>query len=499
MKRHFLNRWFLANGILAGIFAIGWLLLRSLPRPSRLAYPCQRAAASTALLALGAPLLSALISFRQWLAERQSTIGFSAAAFGLIATLGAWGYWSRLDASKSLLLPSVQTPVDYRAEVFHLRNCPQDPIGDRFPCFDSLVSLMGAQGLKLYEDSTVTGTSGPNGILDADDTVVIKINYQWDERGGTNTDLLQGLIRAIIDHPAGFAGEIVVCENAQFASVEGFDRPENNAQDPSLSPHDVVSHFQDLGYNISLYDWTSVRNSQVDEYSEGDLTDGYIVYPFDSQLNGAVSYPKFETAFGTLVSLRDGIWDPVGSAYDQENLKFINLPVLKSHSIYGVTANIKDYMGVVTNELGTNSHSAIRNGLLGAHLGVVGLADLNILDAIWINAHPNGGPGTGYGEATRRDELVASIDPVATDLWATQNILVPAFEDNGYADWPKADPTDPNSDFREYLDNSTYFILAAGFDVTNNPGQIDVFSAPASLFTDGFESGDTLTWSSTVD
>ena len=128
------------------------------------------------------------------------------------------------------------------------------------------------------------------------------------------------------------------------------------------------------------------------------------------------------------------------------------------------------------------------------HLGDHGLADLNILDAIWINAHPNGGPGTDYCEATRRDELVASTDPVAADLWATKNILIPAFEDNGYDQWPKADPDNPNSKFREYLDNSALYVLSAGLVVTNDPGQIDSYSTSAPLYADGFESGDFGDW-----
>jgi hypothetical protein len=171
------------------------------------------------------------------------------------------------------------------------------------------------------------------------------------------------------------------------------------------------------------------------------------------------------------------------------------VPVLKSHSIYGVTANVKDYMGVVTTSLSTYSHNATRDGILGLLLGELLLADLNLLDAVWINAHPAGGPGTSYDEATRRNEIVVSTDPVAADLWATVNILVPAFVDNGYSQWPKADPYDPNSDFREYLDNSTYYIQSVGLDVTNDFGQIDVTSAEMVLFADDFESGDLSAWS----
>jgi hypothetical protein len=273
-------------------------------------------------------------------------------------------------------------------------------VGDRFPGLDLLVTQMGHEGLKFYKSATVTMESGPDGLIAADDVVVIKINYQWPDRGGTNTDLLRGLIRRIVDHPDTFTGEIVVCENAQFNSIGGFNRASNNAQDHGLSPHDVVVWFQGLGYTISHYDWTVVRYSSVSEYSAGNYTNGYVVYDYDAQIHGRISYPKFQTSHGTYVSTRFGIWDAIGGTYDRESLKFINVPVLKSHhATYGATACVKNYMGVLTRELSTSSHSAIGYGILGALLGEIQVADLNILDAIWINANPYDGPWTSYAAA----------------------------------------------------------------------------------------------------
>jgi len=401
-----------------------------------------------------------------------------------------WGYAPRADDyPRPWLLPSRQ----YRAQVYHMTDCPQVPVGDRFAGLDSLITGMGHQGLKFYRSLTESVESGPEGIIAADDVVVIKINYQWDQRGGTNVDVLRGLIRRIVDHPDTFTGEVVVCENAQFNSVQNFDRAQNNAEDHGLSPHDVVTAFHDLGYNVSHYDWTAIRFTAVDEYSEGDATSGYVLYEYDAQLHGRISYPKFQAESETYISLRHGIWDAGSEIYDRAKLKFINVPVLKSHhATYGATACVKDYMGVVTRELGTNSHSAIRYGILGALLGEIQLADLNILDCIWINANPYDGPPTAYGAATRRDELLASLDPVATDIWAVKNILIPAFLDNGYSPpwpYPSADPDDPDSEFREYLDNSMGRILMAGYEATNDPDQIDVhtWSGAGDLDGDGVD------------
>lgn len=500
----FLRTWFVVNSMVAGLLALVWLILRSGPKPSRLAYPCQQAAFSAASLAFAAPLISALIAARRGLVQGMRTpAAVAASLLGLIITLGMWGHSSLAgDPETSVLVP----PPDYRAQVYRVTDCPQQPVGDRFIGLDNLLTLMGSQGLKFYRSASPSPLAGPAGIIATDDVVVIKINYQWGERGGTNTDLLRGLIRAIVDHPDIFTGEVVVVENAQFNSVSNFDRTANNAEDITLSPHDVVVGFQTLGYNVSHSDWTSIRYDAVDEYSDGDMSDGYIVYDYDPGISGRVSYPKFRTESGTYISLRDGIWDPAGSSYDRDHLKFINLPILKSHhSTYGVTACVKHYMGVVTRELSTNSHNAIGSGLLGAAIGEIRLADLNILDCIWVNANPYSGPSTSYNGATRLDQLVASTDPVAADIWATTEILIPAFIGNGYNPpwpYPSADPDDPGSAFRTYLDNSMDRILDAGFLVTNDMTQIDAVTwdgtGPLAIFVDGFESGTTDAWTSVV-
>lgn len=488
--------------MVAGLLAIIWLILRSGPKPSRLAYPCQQAAFSAASMAFAAPLISAMVAARRGLVQGMRTpAAVAASLLGLLITLGMWGHSSIADDPGRNVL---EAPLDYRAQVFRVTDCPQDPSGDRFTGLDNLLTLMGSRGLKFYRSSSFSTLAGPDGIIATDDVVIVKINYQWPERGGSNTDLLRGLIRAIVDHPDGFAGEVVVAENAQFNSVDNFDRSANNAQDTSLSPHDVVVGFQNLGYTVSHYDWTSIRYTTVDEYSDGDTDDGYIVYDHDPQVSGKVSYPKFQTDDGTHVSLRDGIWDPVGSSYDRDRLKFINLPVLKSHhATYGITGCVKHYMGVVTRELGTNSHSAIGSGLLGELLAEIRPADLNILDCVWVNADPYDGPWTGYSDATRLDQLVASTDPVAADIWAATEILIPAFIANGFTPpWPEpsAAPDDPSSDFRVYLDNSMNRLLGAGYVVTNDMTQIDAVtwdgSEPLAIFVDGFESGDTDGWAS---
>jgi hypothetical protein len=473
---HRILTWFLANAVLSGFASLIWLALRSAAKPSRLTYPCQQAALTTAWLAFGSSVVTAAVTARRMAGRIVKNRRFLAAAgVGLLATAGLYGF---LSSSTAANLPKIDPPPDYRARVFHVTNCPESSDDGRFAGLDNLVELMGRTGLKFYRSPTRGLLSAPEGIFGADDVIVVKINYQWSGCGGTNTDLLRGLIQILVEHPDGFTGEVVVAENAQFASVQNFDRQNNNASDSSLSPHDVVVGFQNQGLLVSHTDWTQIRSNQVDEFSSCDHGAGYVVLPAPTA--GRISFPKFRTDYGTCVSLGKGVWDPAFSTFDRSRLRVINLPVLKPHGYeYAVTACVKNYMGLVTNSLGTDSHAAVRYGLMGAVMAEIGLPDLNILDAINVVGDPHAGPGVSCQSATRLNQLVASTDPIAADMWATTNILIPAFMANGHTPpWPDPDatPDDPNSVFRTYLDNSMTQLLAGGYRVTNDLDNMDVSS-----------------------
>ena len=88
---------------------------------------------------------------------------------------------------------------------------------------------------------------------------------------------------------------------------------------------------------------------------------------------------------------------------------------------------------LVTGVLGTWSHDAVHYGLMGAVIGEIGLPDLNILDAVWINANPYDGPWTSYEGATRVDRLVASADPVGSVTRPSLVTLVPPVTTSGVA------------------------------------------------------------------
>jgi len=339
---------------------------------------------------------------------------------------------------------------------------------------DDLVTLMGTSGVKWYRSPVEDLRSGPKGLIDPDDVVLIKINAQWAERGGTNTDVLRGLIRVIVDHPDGFIGEVIVADNGQ--NYGNLNRSLNNAEDTGQSVLDVVNDIRVGGWNVSAQLWDSYRASQVTEYAEGDLRSGYVVNnAADAETQIKVSYPKFMTAFGTYISYKHGIWSPQSGSYDPSKLVVINVPVLKTHSIYGITASVKNHMGVVTTGVNTDSHNGVARGGLGSVLAEVRVPDLTVLDCIWVLARPGLGPAASYSAATNRNQLLAAFDPVALDVWAAKHVLLPEIVGNGYTveDYGLTqDPDNPDSVFRRYLDRSLAELLRAGIPAGNDPAAV---------------------------
>jgi len=218
------------------------------------------------------------------------------------------------------------------------------------------------------------------------------------------------------------------------------------------------------------------------------MEDGYVVnQTADPDTGIRVSYPKFRTKFGTYVSFKEGIWDPSTKTYDHDRLKVINVPVLKSHGSYGVTASVKHYMGVVSQPL-TNAHDSVGKGGMGTEMVETRFPVLNILDAIWVNANPkqspNTGPATSYAAASNVRVIMASTDPIALDYWAAKYVLVQTAKLKGETNTASLDPDNPNrvsglsESFHVWLKKSMEEMLAAGYNVTMNEEYMNVYVAP---------------------
>lgn len=318
-----------------------------------------------------------------------------------------------------------------KSEIFRVERCPVHDGQLRHAGFDALLNLMSENGLSFYRSNKSHPRGGSDGIIEADDVVLIKVNCQWKFRGTTNTDVLRGLIHRILEHPDGFSGEIVIFENGQMqGSFDGDpiawgrykDFPECagvhvNAEDDKLTVDRLVNEiFADAPVSSYLLD--SVCGTFIDKNDHS--TDGYRKVTAEK-----ISYPCFTTKGGHRIELREGIWNGNGYA---NNLKLINLPVLKTHSGTGITGVLKHSYGILSMKDDKNWSSIRHYDESGSQCGkmysLVRMPDLNIVDAVWVTyqGHHRGYPADS---THRSDILLASLDPVALDYYGSKHILLP--------------------------------------------------------------------------
>jgi uncharacterized protein (DUF362 family) len=330
-----------------------------------------------------------------------------------------------------------------------------------------LIRSMQGQGLDFYN------------LIGSNDVVILKINCQWAERGGTNTDLIRSVIQAIAEHPQGFMGEVIVADNgqAQFGSDRrggSLSWANANSACRQQSVMDVVRIFQGRGFRVTGVLWDEFTAVRVQEFSAGDTTDGFVVENFIRSTGLEISYPKFTTEFGTHVSFREGIWNTASQSYDSERLKVINMPVLKSHGGFQVTAAVKNYMGTPSDRLTSRrAHNSTGVGGMGTQMAHTRMPVLNILDMIWIGVER--GPSSSFAAAREINKIAASIDPVALDYWASKNILMPevAGLPGGRAPAMSPDGTEPGT-FGHWLMLSMYELHNAGFWATMNESEMTI-------------------------
>lgn len=316
------------------------------------------------------------------------------------------------------------TPTQTTSPLFLVSQLPDQSItaADHHLGVDALLDVMGRNGLSFFRTSTPGTENGTNGLIAADDVVLLKVNAQWKYRGCTNSDLVRGLIRRILDHPDGFHGEVVIVENGQgrgslacdTSASYGDSQVHANAENDQHSFLWLVnSLFQDA--RLSAYLLDPIRGTFIGDADH--QTDGY------RRLEN-VSYPCFTTAGGRRVELGQGVWN--GSSFGS-NLKLINIPVLKHHDVGGseITGSLKHMYGLVSMSDGQSGfrHYGGLGETTGKMMVTVHTPVLNIMDAIWVSQSAlEGYPASA---TFRANKIVASQDPVALDYWAALHILYP--------------------------------------------------------------------------
>jgi hypothetical protein len=471
------------NMTVLGILSLLWLIARSGRKPSRFHYPCQKAAMANATVLLGGAAIPVAARLPRWVmrerAQRSPRVEklFKATevaaalvvVVAIVVTLTGVGGPSGRSmkamkaAAAGLVLPGLRSAAPGGSNIYVAENIP--PASEHG--VDYLIQVMAGNGLDFFKSSSGGAASSPAGIVAKHDIVLIKVNGEWQQRGGTNTDVVKGLVNAIVHHPDGFTGEVVIVENGQWASymdnLPNNRNPSNcNAEDHTQSFNDVANMCAVGGNRVSVYDWTQVQKNDVNDFDRGDMRDGYVYVPEIEE-----GYPKFTTVYGTRISLRNGQW--TGSGYDNDRVKMINLPVLKDHGGPGVTCAVKHWMGV--QDLWKRTQEAphgpmVSEGIFGKVMLKSHYPELNIADCIWVT--PSGGPNGPYGNAVRLDRLVASQDPIALDYYCGKYVLMPVSGNTRH------DPTGANQ-FNQMLSTTRDVLAAGGKNVTMDEAKMNVY------------------------
>jgi len=333
------------------------------------------------------------------------------------------------------------------------------------PAIDTLLLLMETKDIYLHQTA-----SHSSGIVGSDNIVLLKGNFQWTNRNTTSTDRIKGVIWQILQHPDGFTGEIIICDNTQNFGT-GINHNDNNSEDPEQSIVDVVNTFVAKGYPVSYRDWKNVWDVVAEEYSAGDYNDGF-VYESTSK----ISYPKFTSPSGNYyISLRYGIWDSTSLSYDLDRLCIIDFPVLKAHSWAGATIAVKNWIGVLTTAYAnsryggtTSMHTNYFFGQYALVAKVMGVTypKLTIVDAAWTSAS---GPNN-LNDTIQTKMLLGSTDPCAVSWYAAKYILTPIAVDPN-----NTDPDRPGSNYKNNLDAWTNCLQDSGFACTKDSTEISVY------------------------
>ncbi len=470
-RRNLSNLWWFW---IVGLFAFLWVIVRSGTNPKRLTYPCQQAAfplASAWLTALIALLGGALI----W--KRFAKLS----ALGAVMVVLVFFAVPPVNAVTRGMIPSalptweVENPVSTVFVMDSLpptsgslsagdSSVPEEYLSD--PAMDTMLAMLDAKGVHLYKT-----TEHSDGIVGADNIVIIKGNFQWNARNTTSADRIKGLIWKILKHPSGFTGEIVVCDNTQDIGT-GINQNDNNSEDTAQSLLDVVATFKAKGYPVCALDWKNMWDDVATEYSDGNYADGYV---YDAETK--ITYPKFRTPSGEhYVSLRSGVWDTLSETYDSSKLCIIDFPVLKAHAMAGATIAVKNWIGVLTTAysqqrfggfMPMHSNYFFSKYALVAKVMAVTFPRLVFIDASWTTTQGPNNPSA----VVKTNMLLASTDPAASSWYAAKFILTPV----------AANPNATNPDleggtYHNVLQNWTTFLRdSAGFACTTDSAEIAVY------------------------
>jgi len=185
-------------------------------------------------------------------------------------------------------------------------------------------------------------------IIGKDDIVIIKPNGQQIGHNMTNTNTIKEFIDQVLNMP-GFGGEIIVAENHHY-------HPHNRAgwttshKNGDYNLNELIAHYAERGIrNVTKYHWQDAGSGHGRMVSGPGEGDGYVWSHEEYSYQGRktkMTYPIFTSpCSGVTIDFKNGAWE--NGKYTGQPVKFINISALRHHSNAGVTAAVKNYLGIV--------------------------------------------------------------------------------------------------------------------------------------------------------
>lgn len=246
------------NLLVFGLLNLLWFIFRTGSKPRRIVYPCQQEALKNVSVSLGVIIPTFALTII-WM-KVKTWFSYGKATVIIILTVST--------VLTGVMLNSALTSQEVTLEILPRASESESASnifvvnGPEVAHVTDLINLMGSQNFSFYQSTTSGTNQGPDGLITATDVVLLKTNCQWSQRGGTNTDFLKELIQAVIDHPDGFDGEIIVADNGQGRGSMNYDK--TNSVDQKQSAQEVVDSFA-LTYDVSTFLWDNIRGNEVQE------------------------------------------------------------------------------------------------------------------------------------------------------------------------------------------------------------------------------------------
>lgn len=392
--------------IISGVLALTWFLIRVIPKPSRAAYPCQRAAfpvASAFVLWLTGMAAGATLFRRARMFFRESKV-----VAGLVLVVCATGLTL---ASVLLVNPESLRAGAQESEPVIMLTAEEDVVdelsttvaivkSDRESCYD-----ITYEELEALIREAVQMTGGLEGVVEDGDVVVLKPNLvgtnpaEEVECNGKTTDPRVVEIAAKLVREINPSGRILVMEGSSYTPG-------------SLAIMDVLG-YSGMQYVDSLMameetgDWYDFKGPWVDSVF---LDEGLGVYPEELKINSSSAFYYHRQ-------------------YTEADV-VISIPVLKNHFRTGISGAVKNVgIGCTPGKLYglgpedksplnrnggvdhtiTNLHRFIHDSYAGRPV------DFVIMDGLQGLQNGPGGSGDYKGNQMNMRLVLASRDPIAID------------------------------------------------------------------------------------